>query len=208
MDDVEPVRPYVDPTLRASRKVRLLFFQKLARLGLVSYRRHAFSFVGIFFVDKKGEQIRMVLDARPTNLGHRLPPHTALGTLAAWAEVDLRPDDVGDMPAAWDDSVPGWWLASGDLEDSFYQFVSQDLGGDFCFDFAEPAGEYCCEQVWEKGTWTPVGKHELAMLLRHRHGLVLGALGCPPDRHCLRGQYLRDLRSAPHRRPQDFAEDS
>ena len=83
------LRPYFDPTLRHSRKTRLEFFKRLARIGLVSFRVRVYFFAGLFFVEKKGGQIRMVLDARPTNVAHRLPPHTSLGTPAAWSELDF-----------------------------------------------------------------------------------------------------------------------
>ena len=159
--DGPALRPYVDPTLRHSRKIRIEFFKRLAKLGLVSFRTRVYFFAGLFFVEKKGGQIRMVLDARPTNVAHRLPPHTSLGTPAAWAELDLSAAEVGWHPPLWDEEPVdggGAWMASGDLEDSFYQFTSQALGGDFAFDFPEDAGTYDCTRVWceQRGDWVSV----------------------------------------------------
>ena len=151
----------MDPTLRLSRKIRLEFFKRLAKLGLVSFRTRVYFFCGLFFVEKKGGQIRMVLDARPTNVAHRLPPHTSLGTPAAWAELDLSAAEVGWHPPTWQDHVDGErgaWMASGDLEDSFYQFTCQALGSDFAFDFPEDAAAYDCQRVWcdQTGDWISV----------------------------------------------------
>ena len=55
----------------------------------------------------------------------------ALGTPAAWAEIDLS-DIAADAE---------WWKCSGDLQDSFYQFSSETLAEDFAFDFPVRAGE-------------------------------------------------------------------
>ena len=168
-DDEPVVRPYVDVRLRGSAALRRRFFRLLADLGLVSYRRRGRSFVGCFFVKKKHEEIRLVLDARPTNAAHRAPPHVALGTPAAWAGIDLAHeaplDELVDAAArlqiSGDQNVPQLCFASGDLTDSFYQFRCEALGEDFLFDFPDRAEHYSCRHVFEDGKWVEVAPGEL-----------------------------------------------
>ena len=71
----------------------------------------------------------MVIDARLVNQSHRTPPHVALGSPSAWADINLA--DLPDLPSApppdadheqgsLDDGVPegsDLFFASGDLQD-------------------------------------------------------------------------------------------
>ena len=102
------------------------------------------------FAKKKGGQIRMVLDGRPTNASHRLPPHVALGTAAAWSEIDLS-----ELPASL-----LLWKCSGDLQDSFYQFSAEVLAEDFAFDYPIRAGDADGDHVWEGGRVVPIDADE------------------------------------------------
>ena len=65
--DTEPLYPYWDPVLKNDRTLRIRFLKTLAAKGLVPFRRRIFSKAGLFFVWKKGGQIRMVVDGRHTN---------------------------------------------------------------------------------------------------------------------------------------------
>ena len=138
--------PYWDVRLASDSALRAKFFGALSRKGLLTVRRKVHSFAGLFFVKKKGGQIRMVLDGRATNASHRLPPHVALGSVAAWSEIDLA--DV-------DRSQP-LWKCSGDLQDSFYQFYSDQLAEDFAFDYPIKACEAGVSCIWEDGAWIPI----------------------------------------------------
>ena len=63
-EGTSPIRPYWDTTLARDRTARISFIKLLAALGLVSFRRRIRAHVGLFFVSKKGGQIRVVVDAR------------------------------------------------------------------------------------------------------------------------------------------------
>ena len=168
----DPVYPYWDPVLSNNRSERIKFIKQLADKGLVSFRREIFCKVGVFFVAKKRDQIRMVIDARLVNQSHRTPPHVALGSPSAWADLNLSdapslaslltpesdPADSLDSPPLPDGSSPNseLYFASGDLQDSFYQFKCEALASDFGMDFPEAASEYGCSQVWVDGEFVPV----------------------------------------------------
>ena len=146
-----PITPYWDVVLAANGRLRRQFMDTLRRKGLVGYRRKVFSFVGMFFVRKKDGQIRLVVDGRTTNARHKLPPHTSLGTVAAWAEIDLS-------------SLPDGatlFKCSGDLQDSFYQFTSDVLAEDFAFDFPVRASDAGVTEVWEDGSWVALEPDDL-----------------------------------------------
>ena len=143
-DPVPP--PYWDARLSSDVQLRQRFFAALRKKKLLTYRRKVHCFAGLFFVRKKGNQIRMVLDGRSTNASHKLPPHVVLGSAAAWAELDLSELAEG----------ASLWKASGDLQDSFYQFASDELAEDFAFDFPEKARDAGVSRVWEDGRWVDV----------------------------------------------------
>ena len=101
LDDLEaPVAPHWDATLRFSRRARAAFIERLDAVGLITWRRVCRQQIGVFFVQKKNGEIRMVLDCRPSNACHQPPPHSALATAGALATINLA------------DS----WLGGGDAE--------------------------------------------------------------------------------------------
>lgn len=59
--DTPPIKVYWDAVLLQDRPARLWFIRALVDRRLVSYRRHIRSRVGVFFVQKKHEQIWMVI---------------------------------------------------------------------------------------------------------------------------------------------------
>ena len=71
--------PHWDRRLKADRDLRLSFIKRLDAVGLISWRRRASCHIGAFFVRKKADQIRLVLDCRPANQLHRAPPKTFPG---------------------------------------------------------------------------------------------------------------------------------
>ena len=87
--DGRAITPYFDPRLANDRKLRMRFFNTLRSKRLVTLRRKVFSFVGLSFVRKKDGSIRLVVDGRATNALHRIAPHTALGSAAAWSDIDV-----------------------------------------------------------------------------------------------------------------------
>ena len=196
----EPITPYWDPILANSKKKRQLFFSALRDRGLLCYRRRVHAFVGIFFVAKKNHQIRMVLDGRATNISHMLPPHSALGTVAAWCDADFS------------EAAPGrLWKASGDLQDSFYQFTSWALAEDFAFDYPVRAGDVGVSSIFENGQYVSISPDEIiyncfcgipmgwSWALWAIHGLVSHVLRTASD--SFSGPLVEDRRTASFLRP-------
>ena len=142
---------------------------------------------------KKRDQIRVVIDARLVHQSHRTPPHVALGSPSAWADLNLsdapslaslltpESDPAGSLEQSPlpDGSCPSseLFFASGDLQDSFYQFKCEALASDFGMAFLEAASEYNCSQVWVDGEFVPVsGEARFSCVLRCRYGVELGPL--------------------------------
>ena len=146
LDTSKPIRPYWDRLLLSSRATRIQLFRQLHRRGLVCFVRRIRSRLGVFFVWKKDDRIRMVLDCREVCRCHRVPPHTALGTPAALAEQQWS-DDALSSAAGHAVESPTIYGASLDLKDSFYQFGDYMFASDFGVDFPEPASEYGCDSV-------------------------------------------------------------
>ena len=73
------VETYSDPAFR-DPAVFKCFLRRLHERGLLTFRQKCRSKVGVFFVCKKDQFIRMVLDCRVTNSLHRKPPSTRLAT--------------------------------------------------------------------------------------------------------------------------------
>ena len=102
------ITPYWCPDLRRSRAKRRQLISLLQNKGMITFRRQIHSRVGLFFVWKKNQMIRLIVDARSTNAKCRLPPHTALGSLSAVSELDLSDSELAaaaelDLdPEEWD----------------------------------------------------------------------------------------------------------
>jgi len=69
-------RPYWDPKLSSSRSLRHQLFKELLGLKILTVRKRIKTTVGLFFVRKKDNNIRLIVDARRVNWAHRRPPHT------------------------------------------------------------------------------------------------------------------------------------
>ena len=157
LDGHAPVRPYWDERLRSDPAEHIRFVQLLARKGLVDFRPRIPARVGCFFVSKKGNKQRFVIDAQETNRMHFALPHAALGAPDALADQDWS--DAAFAAANNGEAVPSPAVfgASLDLRDSFYQFSSDVTAGDFGFDFPEQAG------VWGVTSyWTPDGPQQVS----------------------------------------------
>ena len=83
-------RPYWDPKLRKSSAHLESFLRRLYDRKLVSFRRAYKAEVGIFFVKKKHDKIRMIVDCRQANFCHQVPPRTRLGSAGALSELDCE----------------------------------------------------------------------------------------------------------------------
>ncbi|CAK0790584.1 unnamed protein product, partial [Prorocentrum cordatum] len=69
-----PVRPCMDPVLRRKRPAYIGLVKRLLKLGLARLSTARRCQVDIFFVKKKGDRQRLILDRRPANRPFRSPP--------------------------------------------------------------------------------------------------------------------------------------
>ena len=103
-------------------------------MGIVVATRRKKAVCGLFFVRKKHDLLRMVVDGRQPNSFHRMPPHATMASVealaavsveAAWQDRAVLPDDRGPL-----------FAASVDLKDGFHQFLNVHLASWFVFDLA------------------------------------------------------------------------
>ena len=174
LDVGESVTPFWDARLAKDRSERRALIDRLHKVGLITWRREARCHIGVFFVRKKLDQIRMVLDCRPVNQLHRPPPKSRLATPGALATLNLAEEwsqlssQTGVAPTM---SVAG---ASIDLQDGYYQFECENLSSWFCLGetysvdalglqqiFDEPSRSYSAavpgERVWACFRGLPMG---------------------------------------------------
>ena len=129
-----PIVPYWDPKLRHSKKELVRLITGLARVGLVTFRAAVKEKIGLFFVRKKTPQwIRMVIDARRVNHRHRCPPTTKLATPRAFVDIQFPPTNNGE-PLAFG--------MEADVNDCFYNFVTEELASWFGIDFPLRVGDW------------------------------------------------------------------
>ena len=85
--------------------------------------------VGVFFVAKKSNQLRLIVDARRSNLHFTAPPGVSLVTAEGLARVEVEAEGVGPYDAAsW-----GFTLGTSDISDAFHRFrIDRELSSFFC----------------------------------------------------------------------------
>ena len=74
-----------------------VFFEKLRRAGLIIWRAWARANGGAFFVRKKNDLLRMVLDCRQASQKHQQPHHSSLATAGGLSSLLL-------LSGEWDDA--------------------------------------------------------------------------------------------------------
>ena len=145
-------KPYWDPVLKGSRHNMIEFLTALHTSGLLTWRRRVHSRVGCFFVKKKNDMLRLVLDGRWTNRLCKRPPLSRLAVPSALARLSTSPDalaiEESELRAAGV-SAPGG-AAGGDVElcgfsvdltDGFYQFKCEAMASYFGLSFTSTVGE-------------------------------------------------------------------
>ncbi|CAK0840930.1 unnamed protein product, partial [Prorocentrum cordatum] len=116
-----PIRP---------RRLYVRFIRLLRSKGVLvfpdeSERREE---VGVFYVAKKSDQFRMIVDARKSNLHFTSPPGVALVTAEGLARVAVGLDGSSMTGAA-----EGFTLGTSDISDAFHRFrIDRGLSGYFC----------------------------------------------------------------------------
>lgn len=124
-----PPKPYWDPILKNSKSVRTKLLVDLWKVGVVSFRTSIKASVGLFFVKKKTpEYIRMVVDCRISNVHHRSPPVTRLGSGSGFIDFDLSPEMLGRHCGEQCNDIG--WGSEMDVSDCFYQFSMPEFGID------------------------------------------------------------------------------
>ena len=167
----DPVVPHWDPRLGRSQEARRDFVRRLDRVGLITWRRRERCRVGAFFVKKKADSIRLVLDCRPTNQLHRRPPKSELATPGALSNLVLAEEwcrlSAADLPACDKGSegidVLDLSCAGMDLKDGFYQFRVDSVSSWFSLGISAAAADIGVTEVYDddQRAVVPVQGHEL-----------------------------------------------
>ena len=148
--NIQPVYPYWDVNLRHRRQLRLDLFRQLMKVGLVGLRLRIKARASLFFVTKKNDQLRLVVDGREASSLHKRPPSIGLGSASAVASVDLSDDALQAASSARQPAQV--FGASADLRQGFYQMTWLQMGSWFGFDYVEPASEFPGCPVYDDDT--------------------------------------------------------
>ena len=111
---------YVDPALRASRRLYTGLVKRLLSIGMVRLSPTARCTIGVFCVKKKGGAIRLILDCRPSNRFFRAPPGVQLVTGEGLAQIEVHPDFSEEL------SPLAVWLGVADVKDCFQHMLLND----------------------------------------------------------------------------------
>ena len=117
---------YMDPLLANDPKRYHAFVADLFRCNLLGFTTNPRVQVGAFFVTKKNNKQRLIVDARKTNRLFRTPPSTSMGSMECWGRMELSMDD--DL-----------FIAQEDVKDFFYRLgIQKGLGEFFSFPAIDP----------------------------------------------------------------------
>ena len=115
--DRELVVPHFDEKLRRSPHHYARFLSEMYSAGMVRFAASRPATVGLFFVEKSGNQLRLILDTRAVNQEFVDPDTTALPSAGVWRGLKI--------PAS--ENLP---LSQVDIEAAFYRIKSPP--GDVC----------------------------------------------------------------------------
>lgn len=117
---------YMDPLLANDPKKYHQFVADLFQCNLIGFTTNPRVQVGAFFVTKKNNKQRLIVDARKTNRLFRTPPSTAMGSMECWGRLELSQKD--DL-----------FIAQEDVKDFFYRLgIQKGLGEFFSFPAIDP----------------------------------------------------------------------
>ena len=129
---VEPYwDPLLDPSRRSNRPRLLRLLRRLAEPGMVVATSRKKATVGFFFVKKKNNMLRMIVDGRQPNQYHRLPPRASMASVEALGALNVRAAWLSDDRVDIADEEEHMWGALVDLQDGFHQFLNPQLASWF-----------------------------------------------------------------------------
>ncbi|CAK0848361.1 unnamed protein product, partial [Prorocentrum cordatum] len=122
----------MDPErVRANHPRLLAWLRRLADMGITVATRRKKATAGLFFVERKGDHLRMIADGRQPNL-HGLPPQTNTALAEALASAQVGADRRRRYSVSSDDAA--LHAATVDLKDGFHQIKIAHLSARFAFD--------------------------------------------------------------------------
>lgn len=114
------VSPYMDVVLKNNPQEYMAFVHRLFEGGMVNFTANPQDLVCPFFVVKKNQRLRLVLDCRSVNQRFADPPSLLMAAGATWANVEL---DGASQPM---------FVAQSDIKDYFYSLgLPEELQGYF-----------------------------------------------------------------------------
>ena len=134
---------YSDPRLH-DRAALLELAKDLQVNGLIQFRTHRRTQVGVFTVYKKGNRLRLVFDSRQTNAFCYRPPKTRLASPSAFSNLRLpsEPSLEKKQSSGVSEGRPYRGCASAiDLVDAFDAFEVDNLAEHFAFEHSYTAAE-------------------------------------------------------------------
>ncbi|CAK0900339.1 unnamed protein product, partial [Prorocentrum cordatum] len=116
-------RLYFDEIFKAQRGVYVEFLKDLSDAKMIGWTEKPLSLVTPFFVVKKHDRLRLIMDCRNTNPLFRAPPAPEMGTAAAWGNLERPEARPGAEAGGADASGSGGsklWVAQADVKDCFH----------------------------------------------------------------------------------------
>ena len=86
--------PYCDPVLRSDWRQRASFIRRLERAGMIRFSLSRRERCTPFFVKKKNDSLRLIIDARRFNRRCKPPPYTPLGSVPGLLDIELNSDET------------------------------------------------------------------------------------------------------------------
>ncbi len=123
-DSEVPFKPYWDPKLRRNQRMYHSFIKKLHNAGYLVFTRNPKAHVGVFFVKKTDEKIRLIIDARGPNKLFQAPPGVDLLSSDGFARTEvLMPAEVEPGSEEYTTHLEAFSLSVGlsDVKDCFHR---------------------------------------------------------------------------------------
>ena len=120
LEDPKGVTTYMDEELRESSSLYHEFVANLYNRNMLDFSHTCHSVVTPFFVAKKDNRLRLVLDCRTSNSFFVSPPEMAMPAGYSFSQVQM-------------DSEDQMYIAQSDIRDYFYSIgMPEELRSDFC----------------------------------------------------------------------------